>query len=168
MRSLEQIAHHFNILSDYEVGRCISAIEAIGRGTKPLAEVGSIKPENLDFLKKDLSACLRITRESKVKGFLLRQEGERWSYGFYREAWVEEALLFIDRVELPAFHRHWISGLLFGYNPGAIQRFLSGGLSAQVTTEPHGDTLSRGEIFPLCSGQSHTHSKANDRFLTVS
>lgn len=165
---MDSIIHNFSTLSDYEVGRCIDAIKTIGRGTKPVAEVCNVKPENLDLLKEDIRNCLRIAGEPEVKGFLLRQEGERWSYGFYREAWVEEALLFIDSVELPAFHRHWISGLLFGYCPEAIQRFLNGVSVAQGASEPLDDTLSRGETFLPCSRQSHTHSMASDRFLTVS
>jgi hypothetical protein len=160
----------FNILCDYEVGRSISAIELIGRGTKPLAEIGNTKisDSEIRILENDIKACLAIANEPGVKGFLAEQKDGRWSYGFFREPWVEEALLFIDAAELPAYHRHWISGLLFGYNPGAIQRFLrSDASNALGSIEPHDDTLSRGETSLPCSGRSRNHSSLPYRFLTV-
>jgi len=98
---------------------------------------------------------------------LLEQEENRWSYGFYREPWVDEAILFIDHVELPAFHRHWISGLLFGYTPGAIQRFLSAEQVLQGATEPHDDTLGKGETSLPCSREFHSHNNQLYRVLTV-
>lgn len=160
--------HSFNILSDYEVGRCISSIEAVSRGTKPVAEIGNRKLEDIEQLKADLRACLELAREPNVKGFVLQQEANRWSFGFYSESWVEEAILFIDRVELPEYHRHWISGLLFGYSPDAIQRFLSCASTAQGAREPLDDTLSKGGTSLPCSGRSRTHSTWNDIFQTVS
>ena len=71
MRNLEQTAYHFDILSDYEVGHCISSLEAVGRGIKPVAEIGNRKVESVDHLKADLKTCLEMAREVGVKGFLL-------------------------------------------------------------------------------------------------
>jgi hypothetical protein len=167
--------YKFSILSDYEVGRSITAIEIVGRGTKPLAEIGNttILPNQVEELEREIKTCLALAREPHVKGFLMAQDEGRWVFGFYREPWVLEALEFLDQDAhlLPEYHRDWISGLLFGYTPSAVQEFLSTHLTCwsggQDTMSQRYDALGKGETRLPCSGRSHNHSPANDRFRTV-
>lgn len=140
---MEPIIHNFNILSDYEVGRAIAAIEAVGRGTKPVAEVGDRTVGDIELLETDLRTCLEVAKEPHVKGFLLQHDSQRCSFGFYCEDWVLETLQFLyhEGQLLSAFHRDWILGLLFGYTPKAVSWFLS--TSASV---------GQGATSQLCDG----------------
>lgn len=111
------------VLSEYEIGHGVSAIEAVLRSDKPLAEVGC-RRANLADLEADLQGCLDLVSESGDVKFWTRPYGPRFRYGFYREPWALHALDFIDRGELDPLERAWISGLLFGYRPRAIQQYI--------------------------------------------
>jgi hypothetical protein len=124
-----------HILTEFEIGQAMAAIEAVARMGKPLAEVGS-RVGNANDLKHDLDACLQSTREGATVKAWMREWQGRWRYGFYSAPWVLRALDFLDQ-EMPAADRHWISGLLFGYRPDAIQRFIDSGLAVPpVRVEP--------------------------------
>ena len=112
------------VLSEYEVGRCVSAIEAIARTDKPIAEVGS-RTARADDLEADLTACVNLVSADCGVRFWIRPSHGRLRYGFYREAWTLEAIDFLDRTTLDSHARAWISGLLFGYRADAIQHFIA-------------------------------------------
>jgi hypothetical protein len=108
------------VLSEFEIGQAMAAIEGVDRLGKPMAEVGLrlVDPADLDH---DLRWCIS---DSGARVFLwIRRHGERWSFGFYQQPWVLDAMDFLERADLPLNDRHWITGLLFGYQPHAIQSF---------------------------------------------
>lgn len=165
----------FSILSDFEVARSLAAIEAVGRASKPVAEVGNVKlsSSRVAELDGDLAQCLRLAGEPEVKPFVLREEGGRWSYGFYRHSWARDALEFLRRrhrgARLSAYDRDWIAGLLFGYSPEAIQRFLTGAAGSvgpRSTLPPDCGEGMEGTVRPRL-GRSRTRSPNSDRFLTA-
>jgi hypothetical protein len=110
------------ILSEYDVGRAIAAIEAVNVLERPIAEVGCCRA-SLETLEADLRGCLDLARADEVR-FWTRSNGDRWRFGFYREPWALEALDFLDRAELGDIERAWIGGLLFGHRASAIQQFI--------------------------------------------
>ena len=112
------------VLSEYEIGRCMSAIDAVVMLGKPIAEVMSRKAK-LQDLRSDLQNCIRLSRKRKfgVKVWI-KKSGTRFRYGFYRHSWARKALNSLDDKKFSDFDRDWISGLLFGYQPNQIQRFI--------------------------------------------
>lgn len=123
-----------SVLTEYEIGRVIWAAEIVAKSDKPVTEVGSrIAPQGA--LEADLRECLKLASEAAdVQIWIRKTAGNRLRYGFYREAWVVDALDFLDRENLRETDRAWISGLLFGYRSEAIQRFINR-LNAASTTE---------------------------------
>lgn len=113
------------VISEYEVGRAMSAIEAIELLDKPIAEVIT-RHAVLADLEDDLCHCLELAGNPSGVNFWTRPtgDGKKFRCGFYREAWTLKALDFLDRTELSQLDRAWISGLLFGYRPTAIQQFI--------------------------------------------
>lgn len=123
----------FRVLSEYECGRAQLAIEWVARSEKPIVEVGgyAIGSCDLKTLAADLNRCIRISKESvSVKGFIVPDSLAGFCcYGFYRYPWAIEAFLFSwkargQKLLLPVQHSQWIQGLLFGYSPEAIHRFM--------------------------------------------
>lgn len=112
------------VLSEYEVGRCLSAVEAIARTDKPIAEVGC-RDAKLADLESDLQGCVGLVSGDYGVRFWTRASEGRIRYGFYREPWALDAIDFLDRTDLDPGARAWISGLLFGYRPDAIQQFIA-------------------------------------------
>lgn len=115
----------YKVLTDYEVGRCSSAIEAVVLLGKPIVEVMTRKAVR-EELEADLKQCLEMGRKlsRRVKYFVL-PAGSRFRYGFYLERWTLEALIFLEGRNLSGRDRAWVSGLLFGYTPGEIQKFIN-------------------------------------------
>jgi hypothetical protein len=124
MPSNNGVAWTPRVLSEYEIGRAVGAIEAVSRSDKPIAEVGSIDAARTE-LEADLQGCLGLVRGADDIRFWIRPGGDSWRFGYYREAWAVNALDFLDSSDLSEFDRAWISGLLFGYRPTAIQDFIS-------------------------------------------
>lgn len=124
-----------SVLTEYEIGRAIWAAEIIAKSDKPITEVGSRAVASPDALMDDLRECLKLASEAADVRIWTRrtEDGKRLRYGFYREAWVLDALEFLDRANLPDVDRAWINGLLFGYRSDAIQRFIDR-LRATTTT----------------------------------
>lgn len=117
------------LLSEYEIGRAVSAIEAVSRCDKPISEVGGIEAQQPD-LETDLIGCLRLVRGADDVRYWIKPSGSRLRFGFYREPWALDALEFLDNADLDESNRAWISGLLFGYRPKAIQDFIARQASA--------------------------------------
>lgn len=113
------------VLSAYEVGRVMAAIDTIARSSKPIAEVGCRKV-GVAAIESDLRECLTLAPSAGVR-FWTKTFGDRVRYGFYREPWALDALDFLERRDLSQTDRAWISGLLFGYRSDAIQQFISSG-----------------------------------------
>ncbi len=112
------------ILTEFEIGQAMAAIEGVARLDKPLAEVGTRVALEAD-VERDLLACIRSAGEIDRVLPWIRRVGEHVRFGFYAEPWALDALDFLDRADLQPSDRHWISGLLFGYRASAIQRFMS-------------------------------------------
>jgi hypothetical protein len=112
------------ILTEFEIGQAMAAIEGVSRLEKPLAEVGTRTASEQD-LEQDLLACIESAGETQRVFPWIRRVGEHCRFGYYAEPWALEALDFLDRTDLKPSDRHWISGLLFGYRSSAIQRFIS-------------------------------------------
>ena len=86
------------VLSAYEIGRSISAIEMVNVAGKPIAEVGC-RAADLELLKEDLRGCLRLSNTQTVR-LWTRPSGRSFRYGFYRDDWALEAIDFLDRAKL--------------------------------------------------------------------
>ena len=115
----------YKVLSGYEAGVCIEAISAVARLDKPIVEVVGRRAK-LSDLRSDLRRCVKesVGKEYGVK-FWIRPSGNgRYRCGFYREEWALKALDFLSCSKLEDFDHTWISGLLFGYRPHAIQHFI--------------------------------------------
>jgi hypothetical protein len=106
------------------------AIEWVARSQKPIVEIGGcpIKGCDLRALAHDLNLCIALSGES-VRAFVIPDKMPGYCcYGFYFYPWAIKALLFawgIDRMRNKAHHSLWLQGLVFGYSPDAIQRFMS-------------------------------------------
>jgi hypothetical protein len=112
------------VLDEYMIGRAMAAIAEIALRGKPIAEVGGVKASQEDVLH-DLNCCLEFhLTGNPVFPWALPVEGGRVRFGFYGESWTIEALKFMSVIELSDFHRSWIQGLLFGYRPDVIQKFI--------------------------------------------
>ena len=120
------------ILTEYELGQASVAIESVARLGKPIAEVGSRAGRRED-IEHDLRACLADRREARHLMIWIRADAERLRFGYYAEPWTQRALDFLDRPGLELADRHWICGLLFGYQPGAIQEFIDAVPAAAAT-----------------------------------
>ena len=121
------------VLTNFEWGQCIASIEAVQRLDKPIAEVSAVKAF-LPDLEADLEGCLGFFRgTSDVKFWTREADPGRYRYGFYKAPWTLQALDFLDRMDLSRIDRAWISGLLFGYRPGAIQEFIEARQGQRVT-----------------------------------
>jgi hypothetical protein len=114
------------VLSEFEIGQASAAIEAVGRQGKPIAEVGCRAAARED-IEHDLRANLADRREANRVFVWIRPAGDRFRFGYYSEAWTQSALDFLERANVEDSDRHWISGLLFGYQPSAIQEFIDAG-----------------------------------------
>lgn len=138
------------ILSEFEIGQAMAAIESVARSGKPLAEVGC-RAGNLADIEHDLTACLGSLRDAADVKIWMREAGDRVRFGFYIQPWVLEALTFVETADVSAVDRHWINGLLFGYRPEAIQQFIDARQGARAA----GDE----SLAPASSRQpSHTHN----------
>lgn len=114
------------VLTEYEIGRAVLAAEVVARSEKPVAEVGCQKVTSTSALEADLRECVTLAGHAdNVRVWTRATSGGRVRYGFYREAWVLDALDFLDRADLGVNDRAWISGLLFGYRTDAIQQFIA-------------------------------------------
>lgn len=112
------------VLSEYEVAKSLSAIDAVELLDKPIAEVMGRKVSKA-HLRSDLKNILKLAgNRSKVKYWIRSSERGRLRYGFYIYPWTLKALDFLDSAKLRRFDRDWIAGRLYGYRPGKIQEFL--------------------------------------------
>lgn len=111
------------ILSDYEMGKVMAAIEIVAATSKAIVEIAGRNAIGLSELVSDLEQCVSLSGLSGVRVWT-RESGGRVRYGIYREKWALDALDFLDRTSLSSLDRAWISGLLFGYRSEAIQQFI--------------------------------------------
>lgn len=162
----------FHILTEYERGRAQIAIEWIARAQKPIVEIGgrSFKNCDLNALAEDLNLCIAQSGEV-VRGFVIPFGiTDYCCYGFYRYRWVINALLSVQENELLSLdpqNRVWVQGLLFGYSPDAIQRFISSSSLIQVSTEPSLYTVGNVEIFHISPTLLQPHSDGTDKSLRL-
>ena len=159
------------------------AIEAVSLRDKPIAEVCETSASIPD-IEKTLTALLTDFREgsidapSDVQGFIFPLTSERSTYGFFREPWALRAYSVMrGSWKITYQDREWMQGLLFGYTPRAIQRFIDAATAqGWFTDESHASTsmtprvhvVSTEETAHLYSVQSHTHSiRSSRRSLTA-
>ncbi len=160
----------FHILTEYERGRAQIAIEWVARSQKPIVEIGgrSLKNCDLNALAEDLNLCIAQSGEV-VLGFVIPFGiTDYCCYGFYRERWAIKALLSVqdnESLSLNPQNRAWVQGLLFGYSPDAIQRFISSSSLIQESTEPSLCIVGNVEIFHISSTLFRPHSDGNDKSL---
>ncbi len=137
MPSPTQRLDKFRVLSEYECGRAQIAIEWVARSEKPIVEIGGCSIAHCDFpaLAHDLNRCIILSGES-VKAFIIPDKvPEYCCYGFYCYPWAIKALLHVWGIELRRKgdnHSLWQQGLVFGYSPAAIQRFISASFAPAV------------------------------------
>src|ERR1017187_10475755 len=90
--------NQLSILSDYEFGRAMTAIEWVALGDKPIVDAGGhvVDAAGRNHLADDLNHCLDVSRRENVHGYIMRDRTGWWAYGFYRYGWALEALLFLQ------------------------------------------------------------------------
>lgn len=117
------------ILTEYERGTAQLAIEWVARSQKPIVEIGGRPVDGCDMrdLARDLNRCILQSRET-VRAFIIPDKISGYcSYGFYRYPWAIKALLCLlagNKTGLTRSDLLWMQGLVFGYSPDAIQRFM--------------------------------------------
>lgn len=118
------------VLGEYEIGQAISAIKEILLRGKPIAEVSSTRAKKADLVH-DLKNCIQLAH-GKGKVFLwIENTGvekwkglQRYRYGFYSHSCMLLALKHMIPSKIDPLVRHVFLGLLFGYRPDAIQKFV--------------------------------------------
>jgi len=111
-------------ISPYDLARCHAAIESVERRDKPIAEVPiAVSVGELGCLVDDLIRCTKQSETGEVRVHVDYRYGVAL-VAFYRYEWCWAALEFVKRGGCPPLALHWIQGLLFGYNPEAIDRFM--------------------------------------------
>ena len=115
------------ILTDFDFGQCLRAIDEVALRGKPLAEVGQRSAAELAVgeLKADLRSCIEMSG-FPVTAYIIA-DIEIVRFGFFQHRWVGEALMFVEEEAdqlLPRHHIHWLQGLLFGFTPAAIDQFI--------------------------------------------
>jgi hypothetical protein len=111
------------ILTEFEIGQAVTAIETVARLGKPLAEIGCRQGNPAD-IEHDLTHCLRSANELGKLHVWTWKAGERYRFGFCAQPWVLRALEFVEDSDLAQSDRDWLCGLLFGYKADAIQQYL--------------------------------------------
>jgi len=145
--------NEFRILTEYEYSRAQIAIEWIARAEKPIAEIGGRPIKGCDFqaLIYDLNRCISLSGE-RVRAFVMPDKARGFCcYGFYRYRWAVEALLFLWGEKSGPFRSHslWMQGLIFGYSPGAIEKFIlsaSGAQESKLHCDPCTDLYRRRRV----------------------
>jgi hypothetical protein len=161
----------FGILTEYEYGRAITSIEWVARSEKPIVEIGGRPIQGCDFsaLADDLNRCILQSREN-VRAFIIPDKMRGYCcYGFFKHRWAVDALLDLwgEKKSGPTRTRRmlWMQGLVFGYSPDAIQRFIESGSSAPTAIE-HQDhrTIRRVEIYVRVESRVRARSRRSDRY----
>jgi len=139
------------VLTEYECGRAQMAIEWVARSQKPIVEIGGRPVRGCDFLAlaRDLDQCIAQSGES-VRAFVMPDGIQGYCcYGFYRYPWAIKAMLTVWGIKPKFTNRYdllWLQGLIFGYSPDAIQRFI---LSASCGRASNLRSRQRSEFFRL-------------------
>lgn len=115
-----------HLLSQFELARCLSAIEAVERLGKPAAEIGSkhIAPGAMPVFMAELD---RLAEGIPGIRWYAYDDGDgRVVFGCYRFEWVGMALDFVEKMgdSLDEHTRAWVQGLIFGYRPEAIESYV--------------------------------------------
>ena len=156
------VVEDLKILTEYELGRGVTAIEWVARGGKPIAEIGGriLAATEVKYLAVDLNRCLEVAGEPQVRGFIMRDTSGWWQFGFYQHRWAILALLYLQQ-KAPAIqdaHAHWVRGLLFGYDSEAIQQFIlssSSGQESMLRYSPYKNVRGKVEIYD-CRANTNT------------
>jgi hypothetical protein len=87
------------VLSEYEVGRAITAVEWVARAGKPIVEVGSrlLGPWELHHLAEDMALCLAVAGEPAARAFIVLGSDGWWRFGFYRHPWAIAAFVYLQQ-----------------------------------------------------------------------
>lgn len=149
-----RVIQGFHILTEYEYGRAQIAIEWVARSQKPIVEIGGrpLKECNVIRLARDLNDCIVKSGES-VRAFIAQDNvAGHCCYGFYRYSWAMQALLMLlgknKSGPIRALDLLWMRGLVFGYSPDAIQRFIAYASREQAATvRQDRRTIRRVEIY---------------------
>lgn len=113
------------------------AIEWVARSQKPIVEIGGRPIKGCDFraLTYDLNRCIAVSGET-VRAFVMPDKMPGFCcYGFYFYPWAIKALLSAWGIQRDDKKHQslWLQGLVFGYSPDAIQRFISSASCARVS-----------------------------------
>jgi hypothetical protein len=146
------------VLSEYEAGRAVTMIEWVARSGKPIAELTSRRMLDAAPLARDVDRCITLAHE-RVRGFLIETEPTVWIAGFYVQPWAIEAFAFLLRNDpLDAYHRRWVSGLLFGYGAEPVQRFINDACDERDATLQPNCKVGMVEMFHHVTMQSHSRN----------
>jgi hypothetical protein len=122
--------------SDFEAGIVFQAFQSVALGLKPAAS-GEIRvdaqAEFLRFVHTSQFQDLNVRFGSPTDG--------RIEWRVSRFTWCLDALEWLAGLRnagdgLPAFHMHWVQGLLYGYSPYEIERYLSTRDEPDSTSRP--------------------------------
>jgi hypothetical protein len=138
---MKSVADNLEILTEYELGRAVTAIEWVARGDKPITQIASrtlLLDKQPYQLASDVERCLILADQPIVRGFVMRETCRRWTFGFYRYEWAMQGFLHLQtkRPHIQGEHAHWVRGLLFGYDAAAIERFNQSSRRERASTSP--------------------------------
>jgi hypothetical protein len=165
------------LLTEYECGRALTSIEWVARSEKPIVEIGGCPMRGCNFqaLAHDLNHCILRSHED-VRGFIMPDKMRGYCcYGFFKYPWAVEALLDVWGKRKSGLTRTrrllWMQGLVFGYSPDAIQRFISSASDGQVSTARSVQCSDiarycRVEIYGTPARLFRRRSNSNDRCRT--
>jgi hypothetical protein len=113
-------------LSQYDLARCHSAIESVERRNKPVAEFPIVvSAPMLGQLVDDLRQCAVQSETGEIRVHISYRDGVALC-AFFRYEWCRAALAFLKKGDgCPPPALHWVQGLLFGYDPESIERFIA-------------------------------------------
>lgn len=117
--------HSGSVLGLYDLARCHAAIEAVERLDKPIVEIPIVvSMAQLGQLIDDVMRVAELAETGEVRVHVDYREGVAL-VAFYRYRWCQEALAFLKKGGgCPPPALHWFQGLLFGYDPESIERFI--------------------------------------------
>ena len=112
------------VLYEYEIGRAMSAIEEILLRNKPIADLGIRSGGKKSDLIHDLRACIQSRKaQGKVFVWINKVDG-RFNYGFYSHHCILDAMHHMLHSDIDPMLRHVFLGLIFGYSPDSIAKFV--------------------------------------------
>lgn len=137
-------------LGDFEAGVIFQSLQSAALGVKPVA-AGVIRASSR---RAFLAFARRSGFDSLCIGFGAIAAGQiEWRASRFR--WAIDALAWLEAdgsTALGGFHLHWVQGLLYGYGPDEIDRFLTRLSEPESSSRPSCPSRTAGTSRPSTGG----------------